>query len=469
MGQLSQFERDSIPVELVRPATVNDGVIRIDDRETEKFIKIYSESLPSLDAVKFVPASGAASRMFKELISEYSDFIKIESPELEQYQSSKRLIENLPKFAFYNDLLSVCESDKFTEIIDKLLNSTGLNYSNLPKGLIKFHKYNGSTRTAFEEHLVEGKHYIMGKDNMCKIHFTVPENYSSYIKNQLESLLTGYQADGSSFELNYSIQDPATDTIAVDMNNNPVISDRGELNFRPAGHGALIQNLNSIDADMIFIKNIDNVTVEDYLNETVKFKKLLGGYLIFIKDKIHNSLKLLDSGNTADDEFEDIKQFLKKYLFIDLVDNTNLKILLNRPIRVCGVVKNEGEPGGGPFWTGYGINGESLQIVESAQVDTDSRSQLDIWNSSTHFNPVDIACWVRDFMGNKFDFNEYVDSDAGIITRKSTDGMEIKALELPGLWNGAMADWLTVFIEVPLITFSPVKTVFDLLRKEHQN
>ncbi|MGI9533463.1 MAG: DUF4301 family protein [Thermodesulfobacteriota bacterium] len=468
LRQLSQFERGDISVELIRPATINDGIVKINERETDEFINIYGKSLQEIEAVKFVPASGAASRMFKDLLSEYSSFSENENPDLKKYEYSKKLIENLPDFGFYNDLKSVCDSKNFTKIIQKLLFPGGLNYSNLPKGLIKFHKYSESSRTAFEEHLVESQYYIKGNNNRCMIHFTIPVESKSIIENYLSSIQASYEDTETFYNLSYSVQDPSTDTIAVDMKNNPVISKTGKLNFRPAGHGALIQNLNMINSDMIYIKNIDNVTVESYLDENVKYKKLLGGYLIFIKEKIHNYLRLLESGNADKEELTGIKEFLKKYLFIEIKDNTDLKAMLNRPIRVCGVVKNEGEPGGGPFWIKYGKSGESLQIVESAQVDISSDTQAAIWNSSTHFNPVDIVCWVRDYKDDKFDLNKYVDSDAGIITKKSADGVEIKALELPGLWNGAMADWLTVFIEVPLLTFNPVKTVFDLLRKEHQ-
>ena len=292
LGQLSQFERGSINVELIRTATVNDGIIEFSTSEAEKYTGIYNGSLNNLNVVKFVPASGAASRMFKELISEYADFAKEKTPDIEQYQFTKELIENLSKFAFSNDLKSVCESDSFTEIVEKLLNKNGLNYSNLPKGLIKFHKYDDSTRTAFEEHLVEAKDYIRGKDKNCQIHFTVPQETKSMIEEYISSVYMNYEDKETSFDLSYSVQDPSTDTIAVDMSNSPFINKNGELSFRPAGHGALIKNLNSIDADMIFIKNIDNVAVENYLDETIKFKKLLGGFLIFIKDKVHSFLRI---------------------------------------------------------------------------------------------------------------------------------------------------------------------------------
>jgi len=475
LGQLAQFERGSIFVDLIKPAKIDDGIIGLSSSDIKEYISLYSKSLPELNVVKFVPASGAASRMFRELVSEHSAFNNEDHPALENYEFSRKLIENLPKLAFYDDLKAVCDSDEFSEVIEMLLFTGGLNYSNLPKGLIKFHKYDQSSRTAFEEHLAEANCYIKGKDGSCKIHFTVPVEAKSTIERYLSSVARNYEDENTYYDLSYSVQDPSTDTIAVDMENKPYIGNSGELSFRPAGHGALIHNLNSIEADMIFIKNIDNVTVENYLEETVNFKKLLGGYLFFIKDRIHNFLDMLDSGKPGGEELSDLEEFVKKYLFIDFnqaLDRDKKLLLykeqLDRPIRVCGVVKNEGEPGGGPFWIKYGSSGKSLQIVESAQVNMDDADQAKIWNSSTHFNPVDIVCWVNDYRGKKFDLYNYIDREAGLITKKSVEGVEIKALELPGLWNGAMAGWLTVFVEVPLTTFNPVKTVFDLLRKEHQ-
>jgi hypothetical protein len=299
----------------------------------------------------------------------------------------------------------------------------------------------------------------------------VPYEYKTVIEEYLEDKLYDYQQGHIKFNLTYSLQNPATDTIAVDMNNNPVINEQGELIFRPAGHGALLENLNAIDSEIIFIKNIDNVITEKYLHDTVKYKKVLGGYLISVRNQINKILPELENEILDINRINEIKQFCTDKLEIEIKEEPGTELLmkiLNRPVRVCGVVKNEGEPGGGPFWVDR--NGKiSKQIVESAQVDMTNNLQKDIWNSSTHFNPVDIVCSVRDYKGNKFDLNKFVDSDAGIITKKSVNGKEIKALEQPGLWNGAMAEWITLFVEVPLITFNPVKTVFDLLKQEHQN
>ncbi|MEE9193338.1 MAG: DUF4301 family protein [Thermodesulfobacteriota bacterium] len=467
--QLYQFNKNNVLVELRKPAVIGDGIVRLDTNDENKFIETYNSAINSLEVAKFVPASGAASRMFKELLTEYSEVENKNPPDLNQFEYSHKLVENLTRFAFYDELKSICDSMDIKKLLESLLFEPGLNYSNLPKGLIKFHKYKDSSRTAFEEHLVEAREYLGYESGNCNIDFTVPPEYKTDIEEYLEEKLFDYQKDHIKFNLSYSVQNPATDTIAVDMNNNPVKNERGELIFRPAGHGALLENLNAIDSDIIFIKNIDNVTTEKYLHDTVKYKKVLGGYLISIKNQINEILLELESVNK--DKLKRIKQFCTDKLEIEIKEETGTEWLmqkLNRPVRVCGVVMNQGEPGGGPFW----VNKDGLitkQIVESVQVDMTSNKQKEIWNSSTHFNPVDIVCSVRNYKGEKFDLNNFVDHDACIITKKSIDGKEIRALELPGLWNGAMADWITLFIEVPLITFNPVKTVFDLLREEHQN
>lgn len=469
--QLYQFNKNNVLVELRKPAVIGDGIVRLDTNDENKFIETYNSTINSLEAAKFVPASGAASRMFKELLTEYSEVENRKKPDLNQFEYSHKLVENLARFAFYDELKSICDSMDIIELLESLLFEPGLNYSNLPKGLIKFHKYIDSSRTAFEEHLVEAREYLGDESGNCNIDFTVPSEYKTVIEEYLEDKQYDYQQGHIKFNLNYSVQNPATDTVAVDMNNNPVLNERGELIFRPAGHGALLENLNAINSDIIFIKNIDNVTTEKFLHDTVKNKKVLGGYLISIMNQINEILLELENVNLDINRINEIKQFCTDKLEIEIKEEAGTEVImqiLNRPVRVCGVVMNQGEPGGGPFW----VNKDGLitkQIVESVQVDMTSNKQKEIWNSSTYFNPVDIVCSVRNYKGEKFDLNNFVDHDACIITTKSIDGKEIKALELPGLWNGAMADWITLFIEVPLITFNPVKTVFDLLREEHQN
>ena len=469
--QLNQFKKDNFTVEIIKPAVIGDGIARLDTDEENYYIETYNNAISSLDITKFVPASGAASRMFKGLLTEFSEIKQGKNPDLNQFENTNKLIENLARFAFYDELISKCDSTDIKELLESLLFEPGLNYSNLPKGLVKFHKYEDSSRTAFEEHLVEAVDYLGGESGNCSISFTVPSEYKTVIEEYLEGKQYDYQQGNIKYNLSYSVQNPATDTIAVDINNKPVINDQGELIFRPAGHGALLENLDLIDSDIIFIKNIDNVTTEKYLPETIRYKKVLGGYLVSIMNQINEMLSELERGNLDIDRINEIIHFCRDKLVLEIIEEADTEYLievLNRPVRVCGVVKNEGEPGGGPFWVNR--NGEiSKQIVESAQVDMSSDKQKEIWNSSTHFNPVDIVCSVRDYRGDKFDLKEFVDSDAGIITKKSVDGKEIKALELPGLWNGAMAEWITLFVEVPLITFNPVKTVFDLLKEQHQN
>ena len=469
--QLSQFNKNNVVVEIRRPVVIGDGIVRLDTNDENTYIETYNSTINSLETAKFVPASGAASRMFKELFTEYSEVENRKKPDLNQFEYSHKLVENLARFAFHDELKSICDSMDIKKLLASLLFEPGLNYSNLPKGLIKFHKYKDSSRTAFEEHLVEAREYLGDESGNCNIDFTVPSEYKTDIEEYLEEKLFDYQKDHIKFNLSYSVQNPATDTIAVDMNNNPVMNELGELIFRPAGHGALLENLNAIDSDIIFIKNIDNVTTEKYLHDTVRYKKVLGGYLISIRNQINEILLELENVNLDINRINEIKQFCTDKLEIEIKEEAGTEFLmqiLNRPIRVCGVVMNQGEPGGGPFWVNK--NGKiSKQIVESAQLDMTNIIQKEIWNSSTHFNPVDIVCSVRNYKGEKFDLNNFVDHDACIITTKSIDGKEIKALELPGLWNGAMADWITLFVEVPLITFNPVKTVFDLLREEHQN
>ena len=476
-GQLSNLRNGFPHAKLIDPCTINKGVLSLSDDQRLKAIKIYESAIDLIDVCKFVPASGAATRMFKDLINEYS-IMKESDGKLSDYISTQKLVKNLSKFAFKRDLESKIESyeTEFKKLLEVLLFENGLNYSNLPKGLIKFHDYESSSKTAFEEQLAESKKYI-NSSNSCKIHFTVPKNSLNAIKAHIDEVIQKDEESDVAFEITYSIQDPSTDTVAIDSDGKPLLSSDGELIFRPAGHGALLKNINEIDADIIFIKNIDNVSAEKYIDEIAGYKKMLAGYLIEIRDGVFNSLRKLDSSNIDEDEVLKIAEFCKDKLFIDFASfeeldmSSKIKYLhkkLNRPIRVCGVVKNEGEPGGGPFWLENNEGEMSLQIVESSQVDMESDSQKEIWESSTHFNSVDLVCSVRNYEGKKFDLAKYVDESAGIVTTKSYIGNTIKALELPGLWNGTMADWNTLFIEVPLITFTPVKTVFDLLREEHQ-
>ena len=493
LSQIETFKKGIPFIELVRPCTIEDGIDNI-DAELNEYIDTYESESELKNVVKFVPASGAASRMFKELLSVISRDGEVTRDELMNEKSNESkafltFIDNISKFAFSDELSSLLEKDglnlgdllssgEYRSIAEYTLGPSGLNYSNLPKGIIKFHNYGDVSRTAFEEHLVEAKEYSADAKGVSRLHFTVSPEHMDRVKDLLESRNHKYSSDGVNFEISYSIQKPSTDTLAVDMENRPLLDSEGEIVLRPGGHGALIENLNDLDCDIAFIKNIDNV-VPDYLkSETYIYKKALGGYLLDLQYKIFGYLEELDAGSPEGVLIDCISNFLTDELHIEIPlasaetsfeDRISLlRSQLDRPIRVCGVVKNVGEPGGGPFWVRDKESAVTKQIVESAQVNLKSAEQLNIWESSTHFNPVDLVCGLKNYKGEKFDLKQYVNSDMGFISHKSKEGIELKALELPGLWNGAMADWITLFVEVPLITFNPVKTILDLLRPEHQ-
>ncbi len=367
-------------------------------------------------------------------------------------------------------------SGNFGPILETLLGNEGLGYGNIPKGLVPFHSYGGERRTAFCEHFKEALEYISSR-NTASMHFTIPPAFAEEFVQEEENTASFFSSEGVSFDVTYSVQDPETDTIAVTMDNTPVKDADGSLLRRPAGHGALLKNLNELSYDCIFVKNIDNVAKEGLLPDTVKWKKTLGGVLLSIQKRVFLYTEALSSSWTSETLEQEIISFCLEELFMDFSRELSglsgagrrefLFQALHRPIRVCGVVKNTGEPGGGPFWV-EAEGGESLQIVESAEVDQDSSSQWHIWESSTHFNPVDIVCGVKDFRGEKFNLPGFVNPEAGIITEKTLGTKKIKALELPGLWNGSMSGWITIFVEVPSTTFNPVKTVWDLLKEPHQ-
>ncbi|MDL2306159.1 DUF4301 family protein, partial [Bacteroides sp. OttesenSCG-928-D19] len=434
--------------------------------------------------VKFVPASGAASRMFKNLF----EFLDADYDE-PSTGFEKAFFDNISQFAFYNELNAARQAStgkdiptliadkQYKDIVSGLLGKDGLNYGALPKGLLKFHSYPEGPRTPVEEHLVEGALYATGKSGKSNIHFTVSEEHRDLFQRLLSQKLGQYSnMFNVDFNVTFSEQKPSTDTIAVDMENNP-FRENDKLVFRPGGHGALIENLNDLDADVIFIKNIDNVVPDRLKPDTVLYKKLIAGVLVKLQKQIVKYLELLDSGKYTREQVMEVLQFVQKKLFCKNPETKNLEDVelvlylrkkLNRPIRVCGMVKNEGEPGGGPFLA-YNQDGTiSLQILESSQIDMADPEKKEMFEKGTHFNPVDLVCAVRDYKGHKFDLSNYVDKETGFISYKSKNGRELKALELPGLWNGAMSDWNTVFVEVPSSTFNPVKTVNDLLREQHQ-
>lgn len=469
--QIAYFKSGFPFMKLAAAATPGNGILQLAEAELSSYQRLFEEKSKQLSLLKFVPASGAASRMFKSL------FAALDEGKADQ--SVEHFFEHLGDFAFAQELLLHSKNGERVEILEGLLTEAGLGYGNLPKGLLSFHKYpDGSIRTPAEEHLVEGVNYSKS-GNIVKIHFTVsPEHLPKFQALFAEKQAHYEQVFGVQFDISFSIQKPATDTIAVNMDNTPFREPDGSLLFRPAGHGALLANLNDISADIIFIKNIDNVVPDRLKADTYTYKKALAGVLISLQTNIFAYLDLLKSGSPTLSELDEIALFMQKQLgskiasgFYDLSHEEQCQYLfnqLNRPLRVCGMVKNQGEPGGGPFWCEAEQGKLSLQIVESAQVDFANEAQKEIFAQSTHFNPVDLVVAPMKYDGSKFDLSLYTDPQTGFITEKSKDGKSLKAQELPGLWNGSMAQWNTVFVEVPLITFNPVKTVNDLLREEHR-
>ena len=488
--QLSNFRAGFPFLVLNRPATPGDGIICFGEPAIKKYQELYEAQAPGHRILKFVPASGAASRMFKHLF-EFMDNLEITRPENDKAGGMVyEVIDSIERFAFFDDLKELIsrsgddirlmlQNKEYCRLIDYLLSEKGLNYAALPKAFLKFHRYADGSRMAIEEHLVEAAHYARSADGTTQLHFTLSPDHINRFHFEMGRVLSKYERMfGIRYDVSHSIQKPSTDTIAADLENLPFRDREGKLLFRPGGHGALIENLNDLDADIVFIKNIDNVVPDSLREETYRYKKVIGGFLLSLADRINKYLKQLEKENTDDARLRDIENFItfdlqsalpatavgmspaekKAYLFS----------FLNRPVRVCGMVKNEGEPGGGPFWARNSRGEISLQIAESSQVNLTDPHQKEIFARATHFNPVDLVCSVRDYKGNKFDLHRFIDPSTGFISVKSYDGRSLKAQELPGLWNGAMADWITVFVEVPVVTFNPVKTINDLLRKEHQ-
>lgn len=470
---------------LIAPATKENGIKVLSLDEEEAYIHYYIDNSPKHSILKFVPASGAATRMFKDLFSFAGEYMGLKYT-LKNYPEVKKTIDNLDKFAFYKDLKQAFVANKTTleeyltsedyaTVVSYILGEIGLGYGRKPKALILFHSYENEERQArfaIEEHFVEAVFYAKENGDNINIHFTLSAEHLDEVKNTVERIKPYYEKKfGVHYNVNYSLQKPSTDTVAVDDNGELVHDKAGNILFRPSGHGALIENLNDCKGDIIFIKNIDNVAHDKVKSSTYKYKQILGGVLLKIQDKAFSALRILDKQCVSKDELQSVCALCEELgIFLsdaEKEDKQVLQQLLNRPIRVCGMVKNEGEKGGGPFWVER--NGKkSLQIVESAQINLDNEEQKSIFNNSTHFNPVDLVCGVKNYKGDNFDLRSFVDQKSGFISQKSYDGISIQAQEKAGLWNGAMADWITIFVQVPLLTFTPVKTVNDLLRKEHQ-
>jgi hypothetical protein len=477
--QLKQFETGFPFLRLEAAAAVGNGIVAPNDEERKQYVDAWEHyKAVGHRVVKFVPASGAASRMFKNMFA----FVDADYDE-PTTDFEKKFFAEIEKFAFYEELDKACQKNegktikellaekKFKPVAANMLRAEGLNYGQLPKGMLLFHRYAEGARTPMEEHLVEGALYA-ASNGEAHVHFTVSHEHMQFFRQKVADKADGYAKKfGVKYDITFSEQKPSTDTLAANTDNTPFREADGSLLFRPGGHGALIENLNEIDADVIFIKNIDNVVPDRLKPETVEWKQIIAGVLVSLQEKAFEYLRLLDGEPTAE-QLAEMAQFVEKCLCTNpkgqKVDAAYLRRKLNRPMRVCGVVKNVGEPGGGPFLT-YNQDGTvSLQILESSQIDTNNEAYMKMFTQGTHFNPVDLVCAVKDYQGKPFNLPDFVDKTTGFISSKSKGGRELKALELPGLWNGAMSDWSTVFVEVPLGTFNPVKTVNDLLRTQHQ-
>ena len=466
-------------------AAVGKGIMSPDEATRKAYLDKWAEYVgEGHRIVKFVPASGAASRMFKNLFAFLDASYDVPTTDFE-----KHFFDNIKHFAFRkalcekckaNEGLSVCkliEAGRYKDVVANLLLPKGLNYGQLPKGLLLFHEYEDGMRTPMEEHLVEAALYAQS-EGQAHVHFTVSHEHLAFFEKMVEEKLPYYEKKFAvKYDVTFSEQKPSTDTIAANPDNTPFRTDDGHLLFRPGGHGALIENLNDISADVVFVKNIDNVVPDRLKADTTENKQLLAGILVTLQEKAFAYLRQLETGEYAHDDLEEMIRFVQRDLCCRKTDIKQLedaelviylKNKLHRPMRVCGVVKNVGEPGGGPFLC-YNADGTvSLQILESSQIDVNNTSYMEMFKNGTHFNPVDLVCATRDHNGKPFHLPDYVDPTTGFISSKSKSGRELKALELPGLWNGAMSDWSTVFVEVPIETFNPVKTVNDLLRPQHQ-
>lgn len=490
-SQIKIFEKGIAPTNLIAAATIGNGLLSFSKEEENTLKTFYKNNTHDLSIMRFVPASGAASRMFKFLFN-FLDSFKFGEETLEDYfkrTNDKEVAffyENLSLFPFYKQAISqlnekvkdyevLTKGDRLYKFIEFILSESGFRFGTSPKGVLPFHAYTSDhILTAFEEHLIEAAACV--QDLNVKIHFTISEQHKPLFENLTKEVLERvHKETKKEFELTYSFQKSSTDTIAVTEENKPFRIDDNTILFRPSGHGALIENLNDLDADIIFIKNIDNVVTTSNRAEVVNYKKVLAGLLLKIQQQTFSFLNQID--NDLND-FNEVVVFMTNHLNVKFSDDFKnwsfedqkafIVNRLNRPIRVCGMVKNEGQPGGGPFWT-KDVNGViSLQIVESAQMDLSEQDQKSIVNKATHFNPVDLVCGLKDYQGNSFELKDFVDKETAFISSKTQSGKALKALELPGLWNGSMAGWNTLFVEVPLITFNPVKTVNDLIKPGHQ-
>lgn len=490
--QIAIFERGNVVVNIREAATLKNGILVIPDEEQQRLISLYQDRKDQLNILKFVPASGAATRMFKAFYNFLNDFDPDEE-DLGDYVERKNdsklelFFSRMKELPFYENGLKILKQkypdyenlseDKQQLLFVKvMLAEDGLDLGDQPKGLVPFHKYEDHLASAFEEHLWETADYAASGD-LVRVHFTVAEEHREKFEEEARRIKPVVEKEtGKRVEITYSYQDPKTDTVAVTKENEPFRDENGELFFRPGGHGALIENLNDQEADLIFIKNIDNVVIPKYRKLLADNKEMLAGKLLELQEKAFSCLNQLEkelSQNDLDEIIDFVQNDLKTGLHINFeelsteVKVSKLKKELNRPMRICGMVRNEGEPGGGPFWVTRRDGEISLQIVESSQIDHENYQQSKIAQEATHFNPVDIVCSFINYKGSRFDLHDFVDEETSFIANKTRNGKELKALELPGLWNGAMSDWISIFVEVPIETFNPVKTVADLLKPTH--
>ncbi len=485
-SQMDSFAKGFPYLPLRSAASLEYGIMAIDDDAAVYYQDLWNKYLATNKTIlKFVPASGAASRMFKNLFEFLSADYAVPTTDFE-----KKFFAEIEKFAFYAELDAACTKNEgmgvaalvakgqYKAVVENLLLDKGLNYGQLPKGLLTFHRSSAGVRKAFEEHLVEGALYCANGEGKVNLHFTVSPEHLPLFEQLVQERQPAYEKRyGVKYNITFSVQKASTDTLAANMDNTPFRDEKGQLVFRPGGHGALIENLNEQEADVIFIKNIDNVVPDSLKNTTVRYKQIIGGVLVSLQQKIFSYTQLLENGKYGHEQLIDMLYFLQQKLFIKnpetkQLDDTELAIYikqkLNRPLRVCGMVRNAGEPGGGPFIAQSADGTFQDQILESSQIDMNDAASVEMFKKGSHFNPVDLVCATRDRVGKPYNLLKHVDPRTGFISSKSKNGRELKALELPGLWNGAMSDWNTVFVEVPIETFNPVKTVNDLLRPSHQ-
>ena len=480
--QIERFKEGFPSLDIVSAATIGRGIVRLDEKQLKEASE-YCDTAQVAGKCKFVPASGAASRMFKDVFAHKPETIQ-------------KLADNIEKFAFYDPAVFGNAPYDPVKTADALLEEPGLGYGAKPKGVLKFHRYKEEVRTAFAEHLVEGQKYMRNPDGTVNLTFTISPEHKALFEEALSEVKDEYEKRYAvKYNIRFTYQDKATDTIAVTPDNKPFLKEDGTVLTRPAGHGALIHNLGAVDEELVSIKNIDNVAVERLLPTTALYKKALMGRALQLRDQVFGFLVDFDQMTRinpapyqphlvgyfppyedcfATDEFQELCNRIEKFLLeefcIEMPQFKSckeralaLRAKLDRPLRVCGMVRNEGEPGGGPFIIREKDGSTSLQILESVQI-----SDPSLMKDATHFNPVDLVCCLRNVNGEKFDLIKHVDPETGFISSKSYQGRELKALELPGLWNGAMSDWLTSFVEVPVETFNPVKVVLDLLKPAHQ-